>query len=161
MVGKNMNEYNFLPEWYTKNKRRKKNIVFIIFIIGLLCSDLIMVSRVHDNMLKISETDKKIEVLKNKHENFIIKKNEIKINKDVTSLNDLKDFIDFVPDYVVLKNADFNNKTVNARIFVNKYDDYIRFIQYTEEKKLYNICKLTPAADEKGSFTFEISLEKI
>lgn len=156
-----MNQYNFLPEWYTRNKQRKKNILFIIFILSLLCSDLIIASRVYNNERQISEADKKIEVFKNKHINFINRKYEMKINKDATSLNSLKDFIDFIPDYAVLKNADFNNKTVNARILVYKYDDYISFIEYIEEKKLYNICKLTPAVDEKGSFTFEISLERI
>lgn len=156
-----MNRYNFLPEWYIKNKMKRKRIMLAVIIIVLLCFNLLLVKRSLNNNHEILQADKKIEALNNKHNNFINKKNKLKINKDTISVTNLNEFVKFIPDYITLKNAEINNNTIHAKIFVRKYDDYITFLQYIEEKNIYNISRLTPAAKENEGFSFEIIVEKI
>lgn len=156
-----MNGYNFLPKWYMRNTQKKKNIIFIFFIICLLCLQLFIMYRILNNNNKITETDKNIEILKYKHNNFISKKNKSRINKDIKNLDNLKELIKIAPSYAILEDYDLSNKAIYAKISVKKYDDYISFIQYIEEKKIYEISKLKPAEKKNDIFVFEVWLEKM
>ncbi|WP_026881307.1 hypothetical protein [Clostridium akagii] len=152
-------EYNFLPYWYKQNKKRRRNLVSLGVILGVVAINICLICE----FLHICRN---IENLKGYNSNINLKYQETpqrKINnKDTVVYKNFETFLGLHSNYENVCNIKADDKSINVKFKIKDMVDYENLVKEIESFSKYKILNLeAPENDSAGNKFFNVDIQEV
>ncbi|AGK97684.1 hypothetical protein [Clostridium pasteurianum] len=149
-------EYNFLPYWYKEKYNNKKKYFVNIIAVFFIIISFISIYRFINIYNKTSVLEDSI---KNGYYASSAESKNNSVNNNVT-LENFKNFFEYVDKKLKFENINTENKIVNASIVLSDKKEYEDAVKYIEDNSSFKIIRLSPPQKEADNiFKFQISVE--
>lgn len=152
-------EHNFLPYWYKEKKIKKKIRVINKGIVVLIIISLFSIYRLNNIYNRINSIEDTINSINNRK---VTNNSDDFRNKNMASIENLKNFYEYISKKCKFENISVENRSINASIIINDKNQYEELVKYIEDNPSFRITKLFPLESSINDILkFKVTIEVI